>query len=58
MEAQMETGPVQPPRKIVSVNPCVHGRLIEEVLTEDGQRSGKVRCLECGTQFDIRERTK
>lgn len=44
-----------PPRsKIVSVTRCVHGRLIDDVLMGNGQRSGKVRCLECGAQFDDR----
>ncbi len=52
MEAQAETEPVQAPRKSVSVSRCVHGRLIDDVFTENGQRSGKVRCLECGVQFD------
>ena len=30
---------------------CVHGRMIDEVLLENGQRSGQVRCLECFTVF-------
>ena len=32
--------------------PCVHGRLIDDVRTSSGKRTGKVRCLECGTIFD------
>ena len=31
---------------------CVHQRLIDDVLTRGGKRTGKVRCLECGTIFD------
>ncbi|MBI4002237.1 MAG: hypothetical protein HY348_10680 [Nitrospira defluvii] len=28
--------------------PCRHKRLVDRVLTENGQETGKVRCLECG----------
>jgi ribosomal protein S27E len=31
---------------------CTHQRIIDEVLTRGGKRTGKVRCLECGTIFD------
>lgn len=31
---------------------CVHQRLIDDVRTRSGKRTGKVRCLECGTVFD------
>ena len=31
---------------------CAHQRLIDDVLTRSGTRTGKVRCLECGTIFD------
>lgn len=31
---------------------CSHGRLIEDVLTGSGKRTGKVRCLECGAKFE------
>ena len=31
---------------------CVHGRIIDDVLGEDGERTGKVRCVECGVVFD------
>lgn len=31
---------------------CVHQRLIDDVLTRGGKRTGKVRCLECGTIFN------
>ena len=31
---------------------CVHGRIIDDVLGEIGERTGKVRCAECGTVFD------
>ncbi len=26
---------------------CAHGRMIDDVLTEKGVRTGMVRCLEC-----------
>jgi hypothetical protein len=31
---------------------CVHGRLIDEVRTRGGKRTGKVRCLECQAVID------
>jgi hypothetical protein len=31
---------------------CTHQRLIDDILTGGGKRTGKVRCLECGTIFD------
>lgn len=31
---------------------CTHQRVIDDVLTRGGKRTGKVRCLECGTIFD------
>ncbi|MDH4083283.1 MAG: hypothetical protein OEV99_06465 [Nitrospira sp.] len=31
---------------------CTHQRLIDNILTRGGKRTGKVRCLECGTIFD------
>ena len=31
---------------------CTHQRIIDDVLTRSGKRTGKVRCLECGTIFD------
>ena len=31
---------------------CMHQRIIDDVLTRGGKRTGKVRCLECGTIFD------
>ncbi len=32
--------------------PCRHTRMIEDVLTKNKKRTGKVRCLECGSIFD------
>jgi hypothetical protein len=31
---------------------CAHQRLIDDILTRGGKRTGKVRCLECGTEID------
>lgn len=31
---------------------CNHSRLIDNVLTREGNRTGKVRCQECGVTFD------
>lgn len=31
---------------------CAHQRLIDDILTKNGKRTGKVRCLECRAIFD------
>ena len=31
---------------------CAHQRLIDDILTKSGKRTGKVRCLECRAIFD------
>ncbi|MGE3976604.1 MAG: hypothetical protein AB7F94_03365 [Nitrospira sp.] len=31
---------------------CAHQRLIDDILTRGGKRTGKVRCLECRAIFD------
>jgi hypothetical protein len=38
--------------KVVPTRTCRHGRLIDDVLTKSGKRTGQVRCLECGAVFD------
>lgn len=37
---------------LVPEQSCAHGRLIDEVRTRGGKRTGKVRCLECQTIID------
>ena len=41
-----------PKVQLVSEQSCVHGRLIDEVRTRGGKRTGKVRCLECQAIID------
>jgi len=43
---------VDPPPPAPRTSLCLHSRLIDEVLTEDGKRTGQVRCLECGALLD------
>lgn len=31
--------------------PCHHGRVIDALLTQNGQATGKVGCEECGATF-------
>lgn len=40
------------PLDLPLVSPCLHRRLIDEVLTVDGKPTGQVRCLECRTVFE------
>jgi len=53
-EVSMETQVIREPKKVAStpVRTCAHQRLIDEVLTRGGKRTGKVRCLECGAVFE------
>jgi uncharacterized Zn finger protein len=52
MEVPMDAATVPGTNKVAPVVACSHGRLIDDVLTRGGKRTGKVRCLECGTLFD------
>ena len=50
MANQLIEQPVQlKPLPLVS---CLHRRLIDDVMTREGLRTGQVRCLECGVVFD------
>jgi hypothetical protein len=55
-EVSMETQLIQETgrnsSKDTSNASCTHQRLIDDILTRGGKRTGKVRCLECGTIFD------
>ncbi len=50
----METQAIQEPKKVASspARTCTHQRLIDDVLTRGGRRTGKVRCVECGAVFE------
>jgi len=48
----METQTLELSGDTAPVTICVHGRLIDDVLTKGGKRTGQVRCLECGAIFD------
>jgi len=52
MQTDGETQKVQSGSRIRPAVTCAHSRLIGDILTESGKRTGKVRCLECDTEFD------
>jgi uncharacterized Zn finger protein len=52
MEQLRTARTTQPKTDSKRVMTCAHGRLIDDVLTKQGQRSGQVRCLECGAIMD------
>ena len=52
MELVTELIEVQPAGRTTSANPCTHSRAIDDVVTRGKKRSGKVRCLECGSIID------
>jgi hypothetical protein len=51
-EMSMETLIVQASSKVTPAATCTHERLVDDVLTRGGKRTGKVRCRECGARFD------
>ena len=52
INSHMETQTRQIPGDAAPTTICVHGRVIDDVLTKMKKRTGQVRCLECGTIFD------
>ena len=52
METQVIRGTDLNSSKATSNACCTHQRIIDDILTRGGKRTGKVRCLECGTIFD------
>jgi hypothetical protein len=52
METQLTQETGRKSSKTTSNVCCTHQRLIDDVLTRGGKRTGKVRCLECETIFD------
>lgn len=52
METHMIQDTDQKSNRATSTSLCTHQRLIDDVRTRGGKRTGKVRCLECGTIFD------
>ncbi len=52
MELMTELMTVQLASRTTWTNPCTHSRMIDDVLTRMGKRTGQVRCLECGVVFD------
>jgi hypothetical protein len=42
---------VQEAKRLTPTSSCVHQRLIGDVLTKHGKRTGRVRCIECGVEF-------
>lgn len=52
METNMEAQTVQPTSQIRPAGTCSHSRVLDDVLTRNGKRTGKVRCLECGSTID------
>lgn len=47
-----EAGMAESRLTMIAGTACVHGRLIDDVLTRSGKRTGKVLCVECGAKFD------
>jgi len=50
-EESMDSMTAQQGSSMTLVNTCSHSRLIDNVLTKDGKRTGKVYCVECGAKF-------
>ena len=50
-EVAMEAETDQESRTVGAIKTCAHKRVIDDVLSEGGKRTGKVRCLECHAEF-------
>jgi hypothetical protein len=50
-EVSREILRVQEAKGLTPTSSCVHQRLIGDVLTKQGNRTGRVRCIECGVEF-------
>ncbi len=48
MEAQAQGRVGQSGTSFIIDKACVHGRLLDSVVTRGGKKTGRVRCLECG----------
>lgn len=51
-EGSMDSVTAQQVSSRTLVKTCSHSRLIDNVLTKDGKRTGKVHCVECGAKFN------
>ena len=52
MEPQLDSQRLEPRNALTPQKACVHGRLIDTILTECGTPTGKVRCVECGAVIE------
>ena len=52
MEINMEAQSGHLTSQIGPAGTCSHSRLLDDVLTRSGRRTGQVRCLECGATID------
>lgn len=52
MDIQVDPQTLHSTNSIGSARPCAHARIIDDILTRQGKKTGKVRCLECGATFD------
>ena len=52
MNPHIETQTGKFPQAAAPTKTCTHGRIIDDVLTKTGKRTGQVRCLECDVIFD------
>jgi len=52
METQLIPEAVRNSSRAISNVCCTHQRIIDDVLSRGGKRTGKVRCLECGAVFN------
>ncbi len=43
-----EAGPSSSTQDTSATSPCTHSRMVEDELTADGLKSGRLICTECG----------
>lgn len=51
MEPTVPSTPVNTTIHVKSVPRCTHSRIVDEVRTPDGMKTGRLVCLECFAEF-------
>jgi hypothetical protein len=51
-KSSVATPSMNPRAKQAVDTACSHKRMVDEVLSTEGKKTGRVRCLECHAEFD------
>ena len=51
MQRTLANQPDERRRQTKAASPCTHGRVVDEVLSADGAKTGRLVCKECHAEF-------